>query len=411
MSLIHVIGMSDAGLASLSGRALELVKQARLIAGGTRHLAAAQGLAAETLALQAPMDAALEQLAKEAQNPDPRPVVVFSSGDPLFFGIGKSLLQRLAPETLRIHPGVSSMQLAFARAGLSWEDACLVSVHGRSLEPLLGADPTASKLGIFTDDKNTPSVIADFLMHQGWPGSSQAWVLEDLEGSAEKCTQCALADLPQRSFGSLNVLLLQRVEPQRAADLFAFALPDEAFERRSPKLGLITKAEVRAVVLSKLRLFPSARVYDVGAGSGSVAIESARLCRKGRVWAIEKDEEDCRMVQANIERFATPQVTLVHGRAPEALSGIPEDPDAVFVGGSGGALASILEACFARLKPGGSLVATTVTLENTHQALAWYKGHEDWDMLQMQVSRRAKVLDLNRLEALNPVSLFWLKKA
>jgi precorrin-6Y C5,15-methyltransferase (decarboxylating) len=153
-------------------------------------------------------------------------------------------------------------------------------------------------------------------------------------------------------------------------------------------------------------------VWDVGAGSGSVSVEAGRLCRQGKVWAVEKNAADCAIIRQNIEKFAVPNVELVEGRAPEALRGLPEPPDAVFVGGSGGDMAGILAFCQASLKPGGSLVVDTVTLENTAECLAWFKASGlEWDFVQLQVSRRKPILHLNRLEALNPVNIFWGVKA
>jgi precorrin-6Y C5,15-methyltransferase (decarboxylating) len=412
MAKIHLIGMSDAGLESLSSRARGLVEGARLIAGGKRHLEFVAHLAAAKLAVDGDLDGLAARLKQESARAPEDAVVVLASGDPLFYGIGKALIERLGPGMLQVHPGLSSMQLAFARVGLSWEDASLVSVHGRSLSPLLAMPPLSVKLGVFTDDKNTPGIIATFLMAQGWPPNSDAWVLENLEGRDEKVSALSLQELASRSFGPLNVMLARRGAPARPADLHAFALPDKDFAQRKPQDGLITRAEVRAVALSKLRLFPSARVWDVGAGSGSVSVEAGRLCRQGKVWAVEKNAEDCAIIRQNIAKFAVPNVELVEGRAPEALRGLPEPPDAVFVGGSGGGMAGILGTCLASLKPGGSLVVDTVTVENTAECLAWFKASGlDWDFVQLQVSRRRPILNLNRLEALNPVNIFWGVKA
>ena len=171
MARIHLIGMSDAGLESLSSRARGLVESARFIAGGKRHLEFVAHLAAAKLAVDGDLDGLAARLKQESAQAPEDAVVVLASGDPLFYGIGKALIERLGPGMLQVHPGLSSMQLAFARVGLSWEDASLVSVHGRSLAPLLGVPPTAVKLGVFTDDKNTPGIIATFLMAQGWPAS------------------------------------------------------------------------------------------------------------------------------------------------------------------------------------------------------------------------------------------------
>jgi precorrin-6Y C5,15-methyltransferase (decarboxylating) len=161
-----------------------------------------------------------------------------------------------------------------------------------------------------------------------------------------------------------------------------------------------------------MRVFPGACVWDIGAATGSVAIEAARLAGSGPVWAFEKNAEDCDNVRENIARFGTPTVRVVHGSAPEALAQAHDDPDSVFIGGSAGKLDAILGACLARLKPGGSLVSSFATLENMAEALAWYKQSGlDWGFCQIQVSRSKPILDLHRLDALNPITLFWGTKA
>jgi precorrin-6Y C5,15-methyltransferase (decarboxylating) len=148
-----------------------------------------------------------------------------------------------------------------------------------------------------------------------------------------------------------------------------------------------------------------------------VAIEAARLTRGGRVWAVEKNAEDCDNVRENVQRFHTPSVMALHGTAPEALARIPrsDDPDAVFIGGSAGRLDTILDACLARLRPGGVAVLNTVTVENTAEALDWYRRSGlDWGFLQVQVSRGRPIAtpsqSLHRLDALNPVHIFWGSK-
>lgn len=185
---------------------------------------------------------------------------------------------------------------------------------------------------------------------------------------------------------------------------FTLGVPDHQFVQRTPRRGLITKMEVRVVSLAKLALRPGDIVWDIGTGSGSVAIEAARLVGpEGRVYAIEKNAEDVGIARQNLERFGTRNVTLVHGRAPEGLSGWP-DPDAVFLGGTAGAMADLVRMAVGRLRPGGRLVANTVTLENLHEAATALRecGWEP-EMVLMQVSRAQPILHLTRFVALDPV--------
>jgi precorrin-6B C5,15-methyltransferase / cobalt-precorrin-6B C5,C15-methyltransferase len=269
-------------------------------------------------------------------------------------------------------------------------------------------------VGVFTDPANTPARVAQYLVGLGWPPDSPAWVVENIEGSDERTTRATLDELTGLSFGELNVVVAERLALPEPRAAYAFGLDEALFAQRKPEKGLITKAEVRCLSLAKLRLFPGALTWDIGAATGSVAIEAARLSRGGRVWAVEKNAEDCDNVSENALRFHTPSVLTLHGEAPAVLGRIPDsdDPDAVFVGGSAGRMDAILDACLARLKPGGVIVLNTVTVENTAEALAWYQASGlDWGFLQVQVSQGKSIKTpsqtLHRLDALNPVTIFW----
>jgi precorrin-6Y C5,15-methyltransferase (decarboxylating) len=414
---VRILGISDAGLDSLPASARRLLDEASFLAGGERHLGFCWALSVEKLVLKGDLKGLAERLESELREPSARPVVL-ASGDPLFYGIAHFLIKKLGPERVEVHPALSSMQLAFARAGLKWDDAALVSVHGRPLEGLASLAPDCRKVAVFTDPENTPAKVAQYLAALGWPADAKAWVVENIEGPDEKTTQAGLGALAGLGFGPLNVVVVERPEPSDLRAAYAFGLDEAAFAQRKPEKGLITKAEVRVLSLSKLRLFPGAVTWDIGAATGSVAIEAARLSRGGRVWAVEKNAEDCDNVRENVLRFRTPSVRVLHGEAPAALEAIPETdaPDAVFVGGTAGRMDAILDACLARLKPGGVIALNTVTVENTAEALAWYESSGlAWDFLQIQVSRGKAIKtpsqSLHRLDALNPVTIFWGAKA
>jgi len=184
---------------------------------------------------------------------------------------------------------------------------------------------------------------------------------------------------------------------------FTLGVPDDRFEQRTPKRGLITKMEIRVVSLAKMSLRPGDTVWDIGTATGSVAIEAARLVAPGRVYAIEKNEEDVGIARRNVERFGLDNVAVMHGRAPAGLEGWP-DPDAVFIGGSAGSMAALVRLAVERLRPSGRLVANAATLENLQQCLTALR-ERGWraDIVLMQVARSKPILDLTRFEALDPV--------
>ncbi|MFP5392603.1 MAG: precorrin-6Y C5,15-methyltransferase (decarboxylating) subunit CbiT, partial [Gammaproteobacteria bacterium] len=207
-------------------------------------------------------------------------------------------------------------------------------------------------------------------------------------------------------FAALNVVLLWRATPMPRAQ--RVGLPDDAFEQRQPDKGLITKQEVRAVSLARLRLHADSIVWDIGAGSGSVGLEAARLCPDGHVFAIEKNEADHAIAGRNHARFGVSNYSLALGKAPEGLDAWP-DPDAVFIGGSGGELAALIGEVVRRLRPGGVLVMNFVTLENLATATAALQAAGAggaaiaWDVLQLQAARSKPILHMHRMAAENPV--------
>lgn len=188
-------------------------------------------------------------------------------------------------------------------------------------------------------------------------------------------------------------------------------IPDHLFFQRTPEKGLITKAEVRILSLARLALSESAIVWDIGAGSGSVAIEAALLAPRGRVFAVEKNAADAAIIRQNIEKFHVNNVTVIEGRAPEALSRIGDDPDAVFIGGSGGEMAEVLHASLARLCEGGRLVVNAITIENLTAATQTCKDSGyPFEVTLLQVARSKPILDLIRFDALNPIFIISVVK-
>ncbi|HUY33802.1 MAG TPA: precorrin-6y C5,15-methyltransferase (decarboxylating) subunit CbiE [Pirellulales bacterium] len=393
---VIVVGIGDNGADSLSREALRRVAEAELLVGGERHLAYFSDHPAEKFTIRDN----LKELAAKLQA-ETRRVVVLASGDPLFHGIAGYLANKIGRDRLEVLANISSMQLAFARIKESWHDAALVSCHAKPIEDAIDVIRDAKKVGIFTDDENTPSRIARELLKAG-VGGFRAYVCENLGGGDERLSVCNLEDLVDRSFGSLNVLVLvKRADaPLLARRDWTFGIPEEAFYQRQPLKGLITKTEVRVLSLVKLRIRPGHVVWDVGAGSGSVAIEAALLGAK--VWAVEKNKEDCDIIRRNVEKFDARGVTVVHGLAPAALVELPT-PDAVFVGGTGGEMEEILRLGRERLVPGGRLVVNAATLENLGQA-----GTDDVTLVQ--ISRTRPILDLHRFEALNPVFIIAWEK-
>lgn len=307
------------------------------------------------------------------------------------------------------------MQLAFARIKETWEEAYLTDLAARQLEDVLDKIRTAETVGLFTTQTANPARVARELLSRGIDYFS-AWVCENLGGRDERITRGELADIRDMKFDPLNILILKR-KPNRpdrqreGARLRRFGNPDDVFAQTRPKTGLITQAEVRAVALAQLDLHTGDVFWDVGAGSGSVAIEAAALVSPGPSYAIEQDSADYHLIVANAAAFGVSNVRPVFGTAPEVFGGLPP-PDAIFVGGNGGEVARMMEACYAALRPGGRLVTNVGTLEMisaTYAVLKRLGGRVD--VLLMNLARGVEQLESLRFEAINPTVLLRVEKS
>ena len=343
-----------------------------------------------------------------------RRVVVLVSGDPLFYGLARYLCEKLGKDRFEVLPHVSSMQLAFARVKESWEEAYLTNLANRPLEAVLEQIRIAEKVGLFTSEDCPPSKVARGLLERKidyfW-----GYVCENLGSPDERVTRGSLRELAAQDFAPLNVMILVRRPdaPDRPAEQIGrrlFGNPDEAFLQSKPKQGLLTTSEVRAIALAQLDLRTMSTVWDIGAGSGSVAIEAAQIASGGKTYAIEMDQEDHSLIVDNAARFAVRNLVPVLGRAPEAWADLP-DPDAIFVGGSGREISRLLDLAYDRLCPGGRLVANTGSIENladVHATLHRRVGEVKVWMLN--VARGTYQLERVRFDALNPTFLLAVVK-
>lgn len=395
---VHVIGVPP-GAASLPAEARQAASACRLLAGARRHLELVPGFPGEVVAVEGRVQEVVERLGAEPE----LTAALLASGDPGFFGIAAVVLRRLPADEVRVWPAVSSMQLAFARAGAGWGGARLASLHGRPLESL-AAHLGASRIGLFTDGASNPRAVARFLLDAGWD-DYEVVVAEDLGLPSERLTRGAPTELLGWEGSGLNVVLLLREGPDPRP--LGPGLPEEAF---SHARGLITKAEVRAAALAALRLPREGVLWDVGAGSGSVGVEACLLAPGLRAYAVERTAEGQAHVAENRRRFRAANLVPVAGEAPAALAGLP-DPDAVFVGGSGGSLGAVLDACWARLRTGGTLVAAAVIVETLAEALAWARARgASPELTELRASRGRLLGGRHLLEPQNPVTLVALRK-
>lgn len=321
-------------------------------------------------------------------------VCVLAAGDPGFFGIVRVLAARLGPDALDVHPAPSSISLAFARAGMPWDDATIATCHGRPLEVAVQAVLDNPKVAVLVSADNPPEALGRALLEQAC-GPRSVWVCTRLGEAGETVTRTDLAGLAAHTFDPMSVVVLvapgAEVAPVAST---GWGRDHSTFEHRA---GLVTRGEVRAVVLGKLDLPPAGVLWDVGAGSGSVAVEASSLAPGLRVLAVEREPEAVEQIRRNA---AGTGVAVVEGEAPAALAELP-DPDRAFVGGGG---TDVLDAVLARVRPGGTVVATYAVLSSALSA-----AERLGSLVQLQVSRGVPIGPEGqlRLQAENPVFVVW----
>lgn len=368
------------------------IDRADVVVGSPRQLAwfpARQGQ--EHVELAGPLPPLVERIA--AMSATGRRVCVLASGDPGFFGIVRLLSARLGQDGLTVHPAPSSVSLAFAAAGATWDDAVVVSSHGRDPGPAIDAVLHGGKVAIMTAPGTPPELIGSRLVEAGC-GPRRVVVASRLGEADESVVRTDLAGLAAGEFDPMSVVVLLAPTAE-CGPTISWGRDEGEFARRE---GMITKAEVRAIVLARLALPRAGVLWDVGAGSGSVGVETASVAPGLRVFAVERNADDAVNIEHNAAALGV-HVDVVVGEAPAVLDALPE-PDRVFVGGGG---PGVLDACWERLRSGGRLVATFAVLEHAIAAHALLG-----EMVQVRVDRAVPVGSAGtRLDPLNPVFVCW----
>lgn len=401
---VSVIGMGMSPK-DLTEHHLEIIRSAHVLVGGSRHLAPFADLEKETRTVDRHLPELVAFIRRRMAD---QKVVVLASGDPLYYGIGAYLVKALGSDALRFYPNINAVASAFARLGEPWQGVPVVSLHGRdNVEKIARALQQTGRAAVFTDNRRSPSWLGKRLSQMGWP-DLRICVLEQMGYPEEKVEWYTPAEAADRVFSEPNLAVLtapsQRVKTDPALWI---GMPEERFIHEA---GLITKAEVRAVTMSKLRLGPGQVLWDLGAGSGAIGIEASALIPGGRVIAVEKNKNRLEQIRQNRTSHGVTNLEVVEARLPDGIADLPA-PDRVFIGGGGKSLASILEQTLPRMRPGGILVINTVllsslevarqTLENAGMAPG---------ICQIQVSRGKPMSGGLRFQAENPVWIVSSRK-
>ncbi|MER6353990.1 precorrin-6y C5,15-methyltransferase (decarboxylating) subunit CbiE [Streptomyces sp. NPDC001634] len=385
----------------------DAVTGADLVVGGRRHLEAARLPQGVEQIVLGPLPPALDAIERYLDKG--RRVVVLASGDPGFFGIARALAERFGPERLDVRPGVSSVATAFARLGLPWDDAVVVSAHGRDLRTAVNVCRAHPKVAVLTGPGAGPAELGAALAD---PSGERVLVVASALGDPERerVERVTPAQAAARDWGAAVSLVLcldaaRTLGPVRTVagpppGPSSWALDESAFTHRD---SMITKFEVRALALARLGPRPGDLIWDVGAGSGSVAVECARL--GAAVTAVEKTPDGVERIRANAAAHGV-DVDVVPGTAPDVLDGLAV-PDAAFIGGGGRELPSIVTACAARARR--AVVIAMAALDRVPAAReALVAAGFSCNGVLLQSSRLAPLPgDVTRLAATNPVFLLW----
>jgi precorrin-6Y C5,15-methyltransferase (decarboxylating) len=419
---IHVLGI---GYRPFDKKSREVLLQAEVILASTRLSEVFRGyeeyeeVKGKVLVINR-IDELMEYMRSNAGK---RSIVLLASGDPLFFGIGRRVLDEFGPERVEMLPDLSSIQLAFSRIKELWDDAFLMSLHGGpdpakrrrlpyEIEDIPALLDAHHKIAILTDRENNPPAIANILQSSlpAPRASLLMHVCEKLGYADEKITSGTPAEIAVMTFVDPNVvIILNNAQVRKSGSAEAgniakktgpcFGLTEGEIAHSR---GLITKDEVRAVSLHRLRLPQKGVLWDIGAGSGSVSIEAARLSPGLKIYAIERNEEQLAHIEENRTRFGVGNIAITAGEAPEVLRDLTS-PDRVFIGGSGGELSGIIRRVREKM-PRGIVVINAVTLETLNEALLLLENNGfEPEVSQVTISRSKIVKGQRHLSPLNPV--------
>jgi precorrin-6Y C5,15-methyltransferase (decarboxylating) len=397
MKPVAIIGMGMA-LEDLTAKHLEIINTADILVGGKRLLNHFKESRARKKVIGKDIDGVVNFVRQEMKK---QKVVVLASGDPLFFGIGKRMVDAIGSNNTLIYPNISSVSAAFARLKEPWDDVPVISLHGRKNERrLLKALEENHKIAVFTDPKNNPAWLAARLLEKQVL-NYKICVLEAMGNSLEKINWFTLPQAAGMKFSEPNMVVLKRspIEPELKKRIYLGA-PDSWYDHDQ---GLITKSEVRAITLSKLRLATNHILWDLGAGSGSVSMEASLIIKNGKIFAVEKNSERVEHIKNNKKRFGIANLNAIQAELPQGLEKLPR-PDRIFIGGGGRQLKSIITAAAQHLKPKGVMVINTVLIPNVEAVRATLeKLNFNTEIIQVQINRSRQMPWAARLEGLNPV--------
>lgn len=400
---LSIIGIGEDGIAGLSKTAILLVNQAEILVGGERHLAMLPpDDGRKKISWNSPFGNSIQQVIQyRNQN---KLVCVLSSGDPMCYGVGASLIKHIPKGEITIIPTNSAFSLACSRLGWNYSEVETISVCGRPVSLLASYIYPNAKLLILSEGKHTPAMVASILTTRGY-GGSKITVLEKMGGVNERILTGLAQSWPDTEIADLNTMAVECIAQTGISGLSRLpGLPDDAFHHD----GQLTKREVRSLTLSTLAPLPGELLWDIGSGCGSIAIEWMRTNIRCAAVAIEQNSMRSHYMADNANALGTPNLQIICGQAPQVLRDLPT-PNAIFIGG-GISTPGLLEECWNSLSPGGRIVANVVTLEGEKTLFRWYE-QVGGSFTRISIQRAQPLGKFLGWKAMSPVTQWVTRKS
>lgn len=383
---LNIIGIGEDGVAGLSGEAISLLENAEVIVGGDRHHGLVTNLNAKKIAWPSPFDAMIDEIKSHMG----KKIVILVTGDPLWYSVGARITRSIPAKEIKFFPQLSAFQLASVRMGWSLADCETLTIHGRATEQIIPNIAPNVRLLILTQDNASPKEVATLLTERGF-GESRLSVLVAMGGPNEKRFDGKATDW-NHEVPDFHTLAVECRAGKSSEHFGRTGLPDHAFESD----GQLTKRVVRSATLSALAPYPDALLWDIGAGCGSIGIEWMRAARGAKTIAIEKETNRLSMIENNALKLGVPELEIILGEAPQALSGLAR-PDAIFIGG-GIANSGLFEMAWQALREGGKMVANVVTLEGEALVSNLFQKYGG-SLERIEVS---SAIEVGKFHAMNP---------
>lgn len=386
----------------------EIIQSAGILVGGKRLLEFFPDYKGLKIEIRGDISDVLDKIRQYVHGN--RNIVILASGDPLFFGIAERALKEFDKELIEILPNISSIQQFFAKIKEPWQNIPIITLHGKKdqdnyFEIIKLFKNNESAIAILTDKSNSPDEIANFLTKNRLD-CIKMFIAEDLGTEIERLSSGYPKEISQKQFSSLNVVMLKNENPEKNGFLSGIGLDDSLYKHQE---GLITKSEMRAIIISKLDLKKEHIFWDIGAGSGSVSIEAANFIIPKNIYSIEKDTLRCEDIKENMNKFYLNNIKLINDSAPECLNGLP-CPDRVFIGGSNGKIERILDAIIKKINKNGKIIISVILLETFNKLLNYLEEHDmNFEVVQISIQKTEKLCKSLFFKPYNPCWLFLVK--